>query len=273
MDTLRIILILLGVLLVLGIYLVDRIRRQRAARPPHDWHKIDGYNEEAVSTEEHIAEAERSPDPGEWVGKAFVARRSEQIDESQLAGLKGMADLDDGELEAIPPMHAERITAADLDDAAPRQRIVAGQPSSSDREQQQELAEQVVVLTLMATEGTRLRGTRLLKALQDSGLQHGDMEIFHFTPEGQRQPLFSAANILEPGRFVLSEMAQMETPGIALFMQLPGPVPNHEALQLMLQRARQIAASLGATLCDGQRQPLDDKALTALERRVLGRGN
>ncbi|MGM0593318.1 MAG: cell division protein ZipA C-terminal FtsZ-binding domain-containing protein, partial [Pseudomonadota bacterium] len=73
---------------------------------------------------------------------------------------------------------------------------------------------------------------------------------------------------LEPGRFILSEMAQLETPGVALFMQLPAVIPGTEALQLMLEKAQQLAEQLGAELCDGQRQPLDEEAVTALEKRA-----
>ncbi|MCW9088931.1 MAG: cell division protein ZipA [Gammaproteobacteria bacterium] len=262
MPELRIILLVLGAVLVLGIYLADRYRRRRARRSEY-WSDA-ALDDENLATggeddlaEEHLADHE-------WVGQAFSARRDAVIDEVQLEGLKGLANSEkDTPAPEEPPLYGSRVPAEVVkDELSGGDKPQANKPTSSQ--------EQVIVLTLMAAEGTVLRGTRLLKALQDNGMRHGEMEIFHFTPEGMGRPLFSAANILEPGRFDLSEMAQLETPGIALFMQLPGPISNSEALKLLLQKARQIAAALGATLCDGQRRPLDDKGLAELEQRVLG---
>jgi cell division protein ZipA len=185
------------------------------------------------------------PHPDEWVGKAFTANRNDALDDSQLEELKGLGGDEppaEPELAATEPAKSEEAPAA--------------QP------------EEVIVLTVLAQGRKKLRGPLLLKALQDCGLNHGDMDIFHYHVEGHDTPLFSVANVLEPGRFVLSEIAQLETPGVALFMQLPTVMPGAEALQLMLEKARQLAAQLGAELCDGQRQPLDDEAAAALEKRA-----
>lgn len=254
MDTLRIILIVLGVLLVAGIWLADRIRRRRASRPPQHWNEIEEFNEEAISIEESFPSAEKEPHPDEWVGQAFTARRNDVLDDEQLEELKGLGSGESGDVDDAPSLNRD-----DAEEKASAGRAEAKQPMP---------AEEVIVLTLLAGKGKKLRGPLLLKALQESGLAHGDMDIFHFHVEGHKEPLFSVANVLEPGRFVLSEMAQMETPGVALFMQLPAVMPGEEALRMMLQRARQMAAQLSASLCDGQRQPLDDAALAELERRA-----
>ena len=254
MAELRIILLVLGVLLVLGIYLFERMRRRRVPPPPADWYEIDGYNEQAVSDEDFSDDNRASSDTEEWVGRAFTAQRRDVLDEAQLDELKGLAGREE-------PPNSEEMPAL-------RPHHPASAPLEEPDKRQAPLAEEVIVLTLMAAEGTALRGTRLLKTLQEAGLAHGDMEIFHFIPDGHRTPLFSVANILEPGRFELSEMAQLETPGIALFMQLPAEMAGPEALKLLLQRSRQIAAQLNATLCDGQRQPLAEQGLAQLEQRV-----
>lgn len=261
MAELRIILLVLGVLLVLGIYLFERLRRRRLQPPPADWYDIDDYNEQAVSDEDFSDDSNALSDTEEWVGKAFSARRGDVLSEAHLDELKGLAGREQSplseEMPELRPLHSESEPQEELDN-----------PQAPGSRADTPLAEEVIVLTLMAAEGTALRGTRLLKALQQAGLNHGDMEIFHFIPDGHRTALFSVANILEPGRFELSEMAQLETPGIALFMQLPAEMAGPDALKLLLQRARQIAAQLNATLCDGQRRPLDEPALAQLEQRV-----
>jgi len=256
-EQLRIILIILGILLLAGIWLAERIRRRRRLmQKPDDWDAIDSYNEDAVSLEDTFPAAEETPHPDEWVGQAFTAKRHDVLDDEQLEGLRGLGGSDSEVEEAV----ASGETVTEKTDTKP-QRQTAEKPMP---------AEEVIVLTLLAQKGKKLRGPLLLKALQECGLEHGEMDIFHYPIEGHSEPLFSIANVLEPGRFVLSEMAELETPGIALFMRLPAPLPGDEALKLMLQKARQLGAQLNASLCDGQRQPLDDKALAETEKRAQG---
>lgn len=255
MDQLRIILIVLGIVLVAGIWIADRIRRRRAMKPSSDWNEIESYNEDAVSEEDMYPSLDDQTNPDEWVGKAFSAKRHDVLDDAHLEGLKGMAS--DGSVpEQQIPILDEVVEFAEP------------QPSATPETEQDAQPEEVIVLTLLAEQGKRLRGPLLLKALQECGLSHGDMEIFHYSIEGHSEPMFSVANVLEPGKFVLSEMAQMETPGIALFMRLPTQMPGSEALQQMLHKARQLGAQLNANLCDGQRQPLDDATLAQLEARA-----
>jgi cell division protein ZipA len=253
-EQLRIILIILGVVLVAGIWLADRIRRRRQKWPPPDWDQIDSYNEDAVSMEDTFPSREEEQNPDEWVGQAFTARRNDVLDDAQLEGLKGLATKEDGPVVEVPGEPDEKAGATTSAKTKPA------------RGEQPE--EEFIVLTLLAAEGRQFRGPLLLKALQDCNLAHGDMDIFHYTPAGYDEPLFSVANILEPGRFIMSEMAQMQTPGLALFMRLPGPLAGSDALRQMLHKARELGAQLSATLCNGQRQPLDDAALAQLEKKV-----
>ncbi|MFO7592572.1 MAG: cell division protein ZipA [Pseudomonadota bacterium] len=255
MEQLRIILLILGVVLVGAIWLAETLRRRRANRSKLDWSKVDGAREGAFGSGRGSSpgmEAETHPD--EWGEATFSARRHEVVDEAQLEGLKGLGNKDDDEFDDIPVLTAvvdpESLTSS------------GGEPTPSD--------EEVIVLTVMAPKGRPLRGPLLLKALQEAGLVHGEMEIFHFHVEGHSEPLFSVANILEPGRFILSEIVQFETPGVALFMRLPTVMPGEEALQMLLRKARQIAAQLGASLCDGRRQPLAEDTLAELEQQAEG---
>lgn len=243
MEQLRTILIILGLVLVAGIWLADFLRRRRAMRAPHRWNEVSDINEAAISEEDMLSTAISAPDSDEWVGKAFSAQRSAYLDDEQLEELKGLGQDDDN----IPLLTA-----------------VVEDPSAFIGTEHSVPAEEVIVLTLMAPERRQLRGPLLLKALQEAGLAHGVMEVFHFHVEGHKEPLFSVANILEPGRFVLSELAQLETPGLALFMRLPTMMPGEDALRIMLQKAHQVAAQLNASLCDSQRRPLDDASLAKL---------
>jgi len=251
MESLRTILIVLGILLVAGIYLADWLRRYKA-RPPRP--TIDEFD---VSDEGMTVPDEPEPfqlqdsdiAPEEWLGMTFSAQRHATIDEEQLSSLKGLGDEPDDEPVSLS---AEPVTETET---ATNTRAPA-EPAT------------VIVLTLTTSKSKPIRGPLLLRALKDAGLYFGDMDIFHYVEHEGSEPLFSVANILEPGRFVLSEMAEFNTPGIALFMSLPTILPGEEALRIMLRKARELGAQLNATLCDGQRQPLSDEMLATLEEKA-----
>jgi cell division protein ZipA len=238
MDTLRIILIVLGIALVAGIWLADRLKR-RVPKRERRWSAsdLDAIADDTsgafTAREEPLAEG--------WVDRSvsLSARRNEPLPEEHLEGLKGLGrEPDDGSSATGQP---------------------AEQPTVSP-------GEAVVVLTVMAGEGKLFTGPWLLKVLQEIGLEHGEMGIFHYFLAGKQEPLFSVANILEPGRFELAEIVTLETPGVALFMRLPTVVAGELALQTLLQKSRQMAAQLSGTLCDEQRRPLGEEKLAELEQ-------
>ncbi len=242
MDTLRIILILFGALLVAGIYLVDRLRQRKADEARRT------IVEPPLADELGNFQVNESDIPPEaWLGMTFKAQRHGIINDDELSGLKGLGD----EKEAGEPPTATTAPSAE-----------------SEAEPQQDKTSEVIVLTLLAQKGKQIRGPVMLRALKDAGFFYGDMDIFHYVEREGDEPLFSVANILEPGRFIMSELAEFQTPGIAIFMGLPTSQPGGEALHIMLTKARQLGAQLNATLCDGQRQPLSAEMLGWLEKRA-----
>ena len=252
MDTLRIILIILGVVLIAGIYLAEPIK-QRIAQWQERRDRQDALHDDDDSDEALGLRRPSEDDlPDEWVGKAYIVRRdAPATDLDDLKGIgKGQAPLDED-------IHLDMGQDVPLEQAPARSR----EPVPAD---------EVIVLTLMAAKGKPLRGPLLLKALQDAGLAHGAMDIFHYIPEGESQALFSVANILEPGHFVMSEMVQMETPGIAMFMQLPACLDGDVAWLHMRNRAEQLADALDASLCDAQRRVMDEEGLLLMQHLAAG---
>ena len=258
MDTLRIVLIVLGVVLLVGIYFVDRWKRNHARAR----HEAEGEMPASEIDDDSLSSfsAGRDALPDEWVGKAvtLTPRRHEQIADEHLEGLKGLER--HAARESVP---AEPKVGATVDD-----KPGPALPGDEDKPEPA-LPDDVVILTVMAGEGKRFRGPVLLRVLQETGLEHGSMEIFHYHASAHDTPLFSVANILEPGSFHLDEMTALETPGLAIFMRLPTVLDGEQALAVMLQKSRQMAARLSGTLCDERHRPLDETSLAALQARVL----
>ena len=115
--------------------------------------------------------------------------------------------------------------------------------------------DRIVTLFLLARDSHVISGAELLQATVNTGLEFGDMNIFHRMAEGEEKPVFSLANAAKPGHFVRDEWNTFETSGVVLFMTLPGPMHALDAWDAMLAAARRIGDILLADLLDEQRNP------------------
>ncbi len=115
--------------------------------------------------------------------------------------------------------------------------------------------EKIATLYLLTQDNHRITGAELLQATVSTGMEFGDMSIFHRLPEGSDQPVFSMANAAKPGYFERDEWNTFETNGLALFMALPGPVNGLDAWDSMLATGRRISELLNAELLDDTRSP------------------
>ena len=135
--------------------------------------------------------------------------------------------------------------------------------------------DRIVSLFLLARDNHVISGAELLQATVATGMEFGDMNIFHRLPEGEEKPVFSMANAAKPGHFERDEWNTFETAGVVLFMALPGPVHALDAWDSMLATARRISEILHAELLDDQRSPFtrQREALTREEMREYDRKN
>lgn len=113
----------------------------------------------------------------------------------------------------------------------------------------------IITLFLLARDNHVISGAELLQATVSTGMEFGDMNIFHRLPEGEEKPVFSMANAAKPGHFERDEWNTFETTGVVLFMALPGPMHALDGWDSMLATARRIGEILNADLLDDQRNP------------------
>lgn len=231
MDTLRIILIAGGVALIVGIYLWDRIQARRRNGPGR-WQDIELEADEGQSDP---LISNNNPFDDDWEVRPIPARRDTTSDDDTLDGLKG-------------------IVALSSDDIVEEE----GEPATP-------AIEEVIILSLMAPAGEPYNGMQLLGAMEQCGLSHGEMGIFHYPDLDTNQPLFSVANVLEPGSFDMETIGEVETPGLALFMQLPAPIDGEKALLTFVQQAKRLKELLGGKLTDRQRRELTRDTLDELK--------
>ncbi len=126
--------------------------------------------------------------------------------------------------------------------------------------------ERIVTLFVAARPGEMLPGSDVVVAAEKAGLQFGDMGIFHRLASGKAEegPVFSMANMVKPGSFDMTRLDSIETPGVTLFMTLPGPLPALDAWEMLLPTAQRLAELLDASVLDEERNALGRQRIAHL---------
>lgn len=151
------------------------------------------------------------------------------------------------------------VDGSDADDASP---VPADESGNGDDPR----PEKIIAFYIAEREGTYILGPQLHAALNHQGLKFGERRIYHRLHDGQ--PVFSVASLLKPGELDPEQAAGFSTPGLSVFMVLPGPQAPAAAFDDMLSTAQALAGELNAALLDAERQPVDDARASALRYEV-----
>lgn len=130
-----------------------------------------------------------------------------------------------------------------------------------------EVPDKIIVLLIAEKEGAAIVGSKLHQALSAQGLFYGAKQIYHRL-SGDEKSVFSVASLLKPGTLNPTEAQGFSTPGLSIFMVLPGPVKPQAALQDMIATAQALARSLNAEVFDSKKQILTPESQRALEADV-----
>lgn len=129
--------------------------------------------------------------------------------------------------------------------------------------------EDVIIFNIVAKDQGQFSGQSLLKAAEMCGMDLGEMSIFHRYEGSQREKLFSMANLVEPGTFDPDTMHDFRSPGVCLFMRLPGPKRSIVALERMIESARTLAAKLNAEMRDEHHSVITPQTIEHYRQRVM----
>ncbi len=112
-----------------------------------------------------------------------------------------------------------------------------------------------VALTVIAPRGQSFTGAGIQTAACELGFQLGAHGLFDYGLEA-------------PGSFDARTLAELSTPGLLLFMNLPGPLEEMQALEKLVVAADQLAQKLGGLIGDKHRNRLTNQSLLALRNEI-----
>ncbi len=111
--------------------------------------------------------------------------------------------------------------------------------------------QKIVTLRVVAKNQSSFAGDELALSLRGIGMRHGKFGIFHrYDGNDEDKIIFSAASLVEPGSFDLTNLKAQKIPGISLFLVLPCPIDGAQAFDLLMVAARALSQSLNAELLD-----------------------
>ncbi len=128
-----------------------------------------------------------------------------------------------------------------------------------------------IPVTIHGHLGRRFTGEAIMYATGELDMVLGDDGVFRYKVEdvqGYKQSLLGLANIVEPGTFDSDNMRTFETPGLVLYLNLPGPVEPRQAFDKLISVGRKLADLLGGDFCDETRSVLTNQTISHLKEKV-----
>jgi cell division protein ZipA len=143
-----------------------------------------------------------------------------------------------------------------------------GQQAAADT---QPLEDRLLVISVVAEDATGFSGADLAKAFENNGLVFGEHDIYHRVVDinGARRSVFCVANLVKPGTFSPPEMDTFTSPGITLFLQLPGVIDAVEAFDDFVTTAERLAVELAGGLRDEHRNVLTHQVLMQVRQGLV----
>ncbi len=132
-------------------------------------------------------------------------------------------------------------------------------------------SDDLLVLYITSPAHTLFNGLSISKVADEIGMVYGHMNIFHHFGPGKLhsgQPLFSLANMHEPGSFDLGRMADLKTKGVVAFMYSPASIDASVVFELYLNTTQRMAELLGGDIRTSDNEMLNAASINTLRDKA-----
>jgi cell division protein ZipA len=263
-------LLVIGVLVVLALVLdgLRRVKRNRYENLHMSSRKLQKSASQYEDDSDSLSDSQFPSGGSRVVG----IREDDNFDEidrllrgASSEARQGQFDLDDSQEEDSATLEAER---AQLEIKLAQQSEVSRKISPSDNNRSQ--TQDVLAMHLMASKGEMINGQMLLDAVLAVGFRFGGRKIFdrHLNEQGSGDVLFSLANVANPGTFDLNTIADIQTPGVSLFMQLDGLADPVTAFDIMVDTVDRLVAQLHLHVLDETRSSMTKQTIDHYRQRA-----
>jgi len=276
--TLRLVLAVFGLAVIAGVYLYGLARKRRRNQVySHQFGRLGARQAPRFEAFEADYQAAGADIPLEDEVAPVRVRKVEPLSD--------LPELRNEPPEPLPPNpESEELSA---DDEAPKPRAKRKRKRSSQLDLGLPVTQEdppsapppapaepaLIALYLRPRAGGAFSGPAIVRNVNAVGMRHGDMRIFHhFGTEELRSksPLFSLANMFEPGYFDLNRIEAFRTQGLVMFLPLPSELDGPVSFELFLSTAQRLAEGLRADLLSAPETPLEIPAVERLREQAAG---
>ena len=268
MNDLRLIILIIGLCVIVLIYFWETSKQRRKQR-----RQTVNYTPQESETQE--LKINPAKDEGADYSSVIsdlneALNKSRQEEDEAISRIFSREPSDSSEY-SIPGENPETVPATgdlfgDTDAIADQGRDKSPSADSGDI-----YGPRIISLFVAAGNGGSFSTDEIFRAAKETGLEFGDLNIFHHFGIGSAkagQPLFSVADMYEPGSFDPDGVKGRTTRGLSLFMCLPVPVDGGRVFEMMLNTANELAGILGGVVLGPDRKVLNKVHLESINRII-----
>lgn len=235
MDLVSLLIMIIGIIILLGLYLMGRLYDQTPAKQSNREIKIPLYTD---ATGQQLSSV-KADIPAKAATPATLTATDETLrSRPETAHSSGQAD------------PADKHNSVDNSGSTVDTDKADSKTTTSEKTSPTPAKQHILFIATQTEEP--LNGDTILASLQQLGFKLGDKSIYHYMLEDK--PLFSVANGVEPWTLKDSDLIGRTTPGLSLIMKMPTVVDNVTAINTFVDMAEKLAASVNGELQNAQQQ-------------------
>lgn len=243
-NTIRLILLLVGATIILGI-LWDGLRRKKRRL-------INLAEQNEIRQGLHDDDEESEEEIDDEIDESYELENEEDQESSEEDDFDEIDEEDEEDEHDDDEEFDDDIIDPDDEDYNDHDEL----ESEEKVEKSSSKKPDFISIRLMAKQGQTFGGYDLLQFLLANRLDYGELKLFHRYADNERkEKLFSLASVNEPGDFELSKMNDFECDGLILYMHPDEHQDPLSVFDTMLDTAYDLAQDLRGILMSGRDQP------------------